>query len=93
MTTEELLEELPKCIKKYKVLNLSKDYISDDDESLIGFLHITGYEDNWRVSYECCDTALYFGTGNNKDYAIFNNAYINTALQNMYDWCVKHKVI
>lgn len=89
MTTEELLKKLPRSIKKYEVLDLDKD----DDEYLIFFLHIIGHDYIWRVAYEYNGKVLYLGIDDNRDYAIFDSENLNTALQNIYDWCVKHKVI
>lgn len=92
MTTEELLEELPRRIKKDEVLNQTRTY-TDENECLLAFLHIKKYDISWQVSYESLGRVLYLGTDDDRDYATFGSESLNTALQNMHDWCVKHKLI
>lgn len=93
MTTEELLEKLPKYIDKREVEKLSDDYDAEERECLIGFLKITEYNKKWHVGYFLGENTFYLGKGYSKNYAIFGNENQNIALQCLYDWCVKYKVI
>lgn len=89
MTTEELIERLPKVIEKYP----DEERFDSIDECVVGRLRITVYETYYDVCYRDSHNILYLGTEQSPDYAIASQVNLNDALQNMYDWCVKHKLI
>lgn len=89
MTTEELIEKLPKVIEKYP----DEERFNSLDECVVGRLNITAYEICYDVYYRDSHNILYLGTEQSPDYAIASRVNLNDALQDMYDWCVKHKVI
>ena len=86
MTTEELIERLPKVIEKYP----DEECFNSLDECVV---RITVYETCYDVCYRDSHNILYLGTEQSPDYAIASQVNLNDALQDMYNWCVKHKVI
>lgn len=89
MTTEELIERLPKVIEKYP----DEERFNSLDECVVGRLRITVYETYYDVCYRDFHNILYLGTEQSPDYAISVKENLHDALQDLYDWCVKNKLI
>lgn len=89
MTTEELIERLPKVIEKYP----DEERFNSLDECVVGRLRITVYETCYDVCYRDFHNILYLGTEQSPDYAMASQVNLNDALQDLYDWCVKNKLI
>ncbi len=92
MTTDELLDKLPSHIGNHKIGGF---YVISEPEDRMGWLYLHNDGKDWLASYGMEGKFVCMGQLPN---GLYDNAFAygktaNEALQNLYNWCVKHNFI
>lgn len=98
MTTDELLEKLPKMIGNNRIYEYGRiiGYTIESSYDRIGFLRLSNDGEHWVAFYG--DEGEYVCLNPKDENPPYNNAmYIgdtpNEALQGLFDWCVENNFI
>lgn len=92
MTTDDLLEKLPPYIGNH---HIEGAYVLSDENDDIQWLYLHNDGKDWLASYGVEGEFLCMGQLEN---GLYDNAFAygrtpNEALQELYDWCVRHNFI